>query len=75
MISPEVRDKLEREQRRVLALVHDLRALVDVGDTAELAQRALRLEESLDAHFALVTYVLESLADDDPGEDLPPELP
>jgi hypothetical protein len=74
VISSEVRDKLEREQRRVLNLLYDLRAAAEAGDRVELAQRATRLQQSLDAHLALVAYVLESLADDDAwDEDLPPE--
>ena len=73
MISPEVRDKLQREQRRVLGLLKELRASVDVGDMAGLALRANRLQQSLDAHLALVSYVLESLSDDGTWDDeVPP---
>ena len=72
MISPEVRDKLKREQRRVLGLLKELRASVDVGDMAGLALRANRLQQSLDAHLALVSYVLESLSDDGTWDDEPP---
>lgn len=72
MISREVRLKLDREQRRVLALLHDLRVAAEAGDTDGLVERAAHLEASLDAHLALVSYVLEAISDDeplDPGSD------
>jgi hypothetical protein len=72
VISREVRGKLYREQRRVLALLCELRAAVDAGDTASLVARATTLEQSLDAHLELVAYVLESLSDDDPPNQDPP---
>jgi hypothetical protein len=72
VISRDVRRKLDREQRRVLALLHELRAAVDAGDAAVLAAQASTLEKSLDAHLELVAYVLESLSDDEPPDQDPP---
>jgi hypothetical protein len=66
VISQEVRRKLSREQRRMLAMLRDLRTAAEATDANALVSRASRLEESLDAHLAFVSYVLEALSDDDP---------
>jgi hypothetical protein len=59
----------------VLALLRDLRAAVDSGDTAGLAERASRLEESLDAHWALLSYVIEAISEDNPSAAFSEEKP
>ena len=66
MISLEVRRQIDRGQRRVLALLKELLTAARRGDPDELAKRATKLEQSLGVHLELVTYVLDSISDDDP---------
>lgn len=64
MISREVRAKLDREHRRVLAILHALDTAVRAGDSDRTASHLARLTEAVSGHLSLVKYVMDSLEED-----------
>ncbi len=69
VISSQVQRKLHREGRRVRALLSDLRAAAERNHDPRVVACVDSLEQTLNAHLSLVTYVIESLEEDTPRND------